>query len=168
MKYFVFITLVFCIPFSLFAHGTGLALEHVVGQYNIDIHYPIPFQAEQPILLNFFLEDSKEISSADFSDADVTILQGDEVILKTNIAKKVNIATAAVITFPKAGPYRIYVAFNLGKTKIVDTTFDVNVTPHKMNNEFLGINFNKELLIGIAFGILLSVGLVLVRKTEQA
>jgi hypothetical protein len=142
-------------PSLVVAHGTGLAMQNTVGDYSIDIHYPYPFQAGMPTFLNFFLNQSQGDVPVSFSDIDISILKNDDVVLKTNANRKIGVATGAIITFPDGGNYKINTIFNQGNTKIVKTSFLVDVAEREGVHKVLGIEINKELGIGTVLGIVL-------------
>lgn len=150
--------LIYCavLPPALFAHESGLALKATSGQYTVDVHYPFDFEQQKPISLNFFLSNSETKESVGFSDLDVSIIRDDHEILKTNIRKRIGIATGVVMTFPEAGAYKLALAFNDNGNKIAETTFNISVDPESGRRRIIGIEFNKELAVGVAVGALIA------------
>ena len=148
-------------PWIVKGHGSDLALTNRVGKYNIDVHYPYPFQENEPIWLNFFLDEGESDKSVPFTDLDVIIQQENEVILKTNISRKIKIATGAIVTFPNSGNYRINLTFNDSDTQMAQTSFDIEVAKRaRALKKFYGVELNKELAIGILLGSALTAVLV--------
>ena len=137
------------------AHGGGPSLTKQVGPYTIDVHYPFVLQAGVPVWLNFFLTNTEDKESAEFTDLDVSVMRDKQVMLKTNITKKRGRGTGAVFTFPSVEDYRIHLVFNDVSIPIVETFFDVEVQPARgaLGANIMGIFLNKELVLGLIFGI---------------
>ena len=153
--FLTFILFNFCLSGVASAAGNeSLELKKTVGDYLIEIDYPNPFQAQLPIVLNFFLTQTENQTSASFSDVSVTIFDSVEkhVIFQTDIPKKTGIATAATITFPYASQYEIDVSFNNGSTATALATFPVTVgasTDNNTNTEWLTIGAGIGFILGL-------------------
>jgi|GEM_PF-3660981 len=142
------------------AHGTGLALTKDVGQYTVDIHYPQPFEVAKPTWLNFFLFQGEETNLVPITDVDLSVTDSQQTaIFQTNITKKVNIGTGAIVTFPAAGTYTLFVTYHDGKTQLVQTSFPITVAgPKPVQQKSSELPANFQLLIAFALGCLVVVG----------
>ncbi len=156
MRVWLVMAVLSLVPMLACAHGSGLSLQKNVDVYSVDVHHTLPFQVGVPTWVNFFLSFAADQRPAGFTDVDVSLVKDNRSVFKTNVNKKRGIATGAIITFPDAGDYIMYVTYNNDKTILADTSFPIRVQPAANSAPalFLGVFLNKELGIGVAFGAL--------------
>jgi hypothetical protein len=123
----LFVLLLSLLPLIAGAHGSGLALAKVSGEYRVDIHYGRPFEAGIPVWLNLFIERNKDEQLVDFTDIDLIISQNATPFFQTNIMRKVSVGTGAIVTFPHGGPYQVFATFHGVQGADVSVAFDVSV-----------------------------------------
>jgi hypothetical protein len=155
-------------PILAVAHDEALALEQTVGNYHIDVRYPFAPRAGVPIHLNFFLQDkANEAQNIPFTDAKILITnEAHEETFAVNLIRKEGVASAVTAVFPQPGTYTLTATFNDNATELARASFQVPVLPPEAEErkERQLIQFNRELAIGFALGILLSFGFARLRR----
>ncbi len=157
---------------SVQAHGLGLSLEEVVGEYLIDIGYDQQLIAGEQILFDFNLYNQRRDGledPADYTSVAFEVSLNGTTVFSRQVARN-TAQTFMTVVFPTSGQYGLHTIFFRDEEKFAETTFSVGVanpvSAQKMTSPldiFEIASYAVALVICIAAGI----GLLIMRSRRN-
>jgi hypothetical protein len=114
---------------SVQAHGLGLSLEEVVGEYLIDVGYDQQLIAGEQILFDFNLYNQRRDGlqdPTDYSSVAFEVSLNGTTVFSRQVARNAA-KTFMTVVFPTSGQYGLHTIFFRDDEKFAETTFSVAV-----------------------------------------
>ena len=124
----IFSGIQFLSPQLAVAHGTGISLEQVVGDYFIDVGYnPEILEAGDSAIFDFnlFLDETRE--KVEFTDIWVRIVQNKKTFFASGIHKPEIGSSTLLYAFPRVGAYELSVRFQNKGESVAEASFPLTV-----------------------------------------
>ena len=110
------------------AHGTGVSIEKIVGEYLVDIGYtPEEVEEGTQVRFDFLLFENASGGEEEFTDIWVRIEKEGKLLFAGGIAKPVFGTTGLSYSFLDHGEYEVFVRYQNGKEALVETTVPFSV-----------------------------------------